>query len=530
MTTMRLTSGPTPLAAAACAIRRRLALPRAPVMRLVAVLVTVLALAPLGFVAWVAAASGLDTIATLVFRPRVGELVVNTALLVLIATPVTAVLGVALAWMTERTDLPARRLVAWLAIAPLTIPAFVHGYAWVSLVPGFHGLGAAVIVSVLAYLPFMYMPVAAAMRRMDPGLEDTAASLGLAPGAVFLRVVLPQLRLGLLGGGLLVGLHLLAEYGLFAMLRFDSFTTAIVDQFQSTYNGPAANMLAGVLTCLCLGLVGAEGWARGRARYARIGSGAARGAKLQALGRLRLPCFVLMLAFAAVALGVPLVTLARWLVKGGLGVWRLEAIVPAILQTCALAAVGAILTALAALPLAWLAVRHPDRLTRVLEAATYFVGALPGVVVALALVSIAVGVLPALYQTLATLLAAYVILFLPRALVGLKVSLAQVPRGLEDAAASLGRRPWAALLLVTLRLAAPGIAAGMALVALGATSELTATLLLAPNGTRTLATEFWAYSAELDYAAAAPFALLMVIFSLPMTALLHAQSRWASGR
>ena len=83
---------------------------------------------------------------------------------------------------------------------------------------------------------------------------------------------------------------------------------------------------------------------------------------------------------------------------------------------------------------------------------------------------------------------------------------------------------------MTLRLAAPAAAAGMAMVALGITNELTATLLLAPTGTHTLATRFWAYSSEIDYAAAAPYALAMVLFSLPMAGLLHAQSRRSAGR
>ncbi|MDX3810519.1 MAG: ABC transporter permease subunit, partial [Bosea sp. (in: a-proteobacteria)] len=85
------------------------------------------------------------------------------------------------------------------------------------------------------------------------------------------------------------------------------------------------------------------------------------------------------------------------------------------------------------------------------------------------------------------------------------------------------------LLAVTLPLAAPGVAAAMALVAMGVATELTATLLLAPNGTRTLATEFWALTSELDYAKAAPYAALMIVLSLPMTALLHAQARRSLG-
>jgi iron(III) transport system permease protein len=107
---------------------------------------------------------------------------------------------------------------------------------------------------------------------------------------------------------------------------------------------------------------------------------------------------------------------------------------------------------------------------------------------------------------------------------------AQVPVDLERAAMSLGRTPFQTMWQITLRLAAPGAAASVALVALGITTELTATLMLAPNGTTTLATAFWSLTSELDYAAAAPYALTMVLFSLPLTVILYLQSRQAAGR
>jgi len=410
------------------------------------------------------------------------------------------------------------------------VPAFVHSYAWITLAPGLHGLGAGVLVSVLAYFPFLYLPVAATLRRLDPGLEDTAASLGAGPWAVFFRVVLPQLRLAICGGSLLVGLHLLAEYGLFVMIRFDTFTTAIVDQFQSTYNGAAAHMLSGVLVLCCFALLGLESAARGDARYARVGGGAARLPPMRRLGRGTLACLSLPLLTTLLALGVPLVTLARWLGAGGAAVWRWDEIGPAVGQTLALGMGGALLTTLAAVPIAWLSIRSPGRLQRLLEGCNYLVGSLPGVVVALALVTVTVRVAMPVYQTAVTVLLAYMLLFLPRALVSLRAGIAQAPVELEHAARSLGHSPARALWAVTMRLAAPGAAAGVALVALGITNELTATLLLAPNGTRTLATSFWAYSSEIDYAAAAPYALLMVLLSLPMTWLLHTQSKRTAGR
>lgn len=474
--------------------------------------------------------SGWPTIAALVLRPRVAELLLNTAMLVAVAVPLCATIAVAMAWLTERSDVPGGRAWGWLAAAPLAVPAFVHSYAWVSVVPQMHGLAAAALVSVLAYFPFIYLPVAAVLRRLDPGMEDVAASLGFGRWRTFFCVVLPQLRLPLWGGGLLVALHLLAEYGLFAMIRFDTFTTAIFDQFQSTYNGPAANMLAGVLVLCCFLLLGMEAGTRGRERYARVGAGAARQPARARLGAFTWPCLLLLALIATLALGVPLFTLIRWLAAGGSSVWRFSEIGAALGQTAVLAWVGALVATFAAVPMAWLSIRAPSPLQRVLEGSNYLAGSLPGIVIALALVTLTVRVALPIYQTVITVLLAYVLMFLPRALISLRAAIAQAPVELEQAARSLGKPPAQAIRLVTMKLAAPGAAAAAALVFLGISNELTATLLLAPSGTRTLATAFWSHTSELDYAAAAPYAVIMVLLSLPLTWLLYVQSRRSAGR
>ncbi|MGV3552298.1 ABC transporter permease [Rhizobium sp.] len=497
---------------------------------LAAVVVTLAMLVPLAYVGVSAIATGWEQSIALIIRPRVAELTINTLLLIVFTLPICAALSLALAWLTERSNLPCAQLFAWVAIAPLAIPAFVHSYAWISFAPGLEGLPAGVLISVLAYFPFVYLPVAATLRRLDPAIEDQAASLGFAPWAVWVKVALPQLRLALCGGSLLVGLHLLAEYGLYVMIRFDTFTTAIVDQFQSTYSGAAANMLAGVLVVLSFLLLGTEFWARGDRRYARLGPGAARQRTRVRLGAWMPLAIAFPLLVAALSLGVPMVTLARWLTAGGAEIWRWSDIGLALYQTAALAVIGGLMTVLIAIPVAWLSIRTPGRLSHLIESCNYLTSALPGVVIALALVTITVRVAHPLYQTSATILAAYVIMFLPRALVSLRAGLAQAPVELEWAAGSLGRSPLSAFWAVTIRLAAPGAAAGAALSALGIMNELTATQMLAPNGTRTLAMAFWALSGEIDYAGAAPYAVLMILFSLPLTLILHNQSKRMAGR
>jgi len=437
---------------------------------------------------------------------------------------VASVLGIALAWITERTALPGARWWAALMVAPLAIPAFVQSYAWNSVLPQLHGLAGAVTIALISYLPFVYLPVAAQLRRLDPALEDGAASLGKTPSAIFWRVILPQLRWPVCAGALLVGLHLLGEYGLFVLMRYDTFATAIVDQFESAYNGPAANLMGGVLVLCTAALIGLETIVRGDRRYARLGAGAARTAVRHELGRWSLPAVAFLALVVLLSIGVTVGTLLRWLALGGAGIWRLDLIGAAFGQSVGYALVGGVLATLAAMPMAWLTVRAPGKLQRLLEAGHLYVGALPGIVVALALVTITVRVMLPLYQTAATLVFAYILMFLPRALTGLRSSMAQTPIELERAAMSLGRRPLMAVLQTTMRLAAPGVAASVALVALGIANELTGTLLLAPNGTRTLATKFWALTSELDYVSAAPYALLMIVLSLPLTILLRRQA------
>ena len=111
------------------------------------------------------------------------------------------------------------------------------------------------------------------------------------------------------------------------------------------------------------------------------------------------------------------------------------------------------------------------------------------------------------------LLAAYAILFLPRAIVTVRAAVEQSPRLYDDVAASLGSSAPDRLRRVTLPLLAPGIGAGAALVFLAVVTELTATLLLAPTGTTTLATAFWSASSALEYGAAAPYAVIMVLLT-----------------
>jgi iron(III) transport system permease protein len=435
------------------------------------------------------------------------------------------VIGTACAWLVERTRLPFRRIWHVLLCAPLAVPAFVNSYGWISLTHDVEGYAGAVLVTSLSYFPFVYLPVAATLRGLDPTLEEVAHSLGYRSWPTFFRVVVPQLRPALLGGSLLVGLHLLAEFGALQMLRFPTFTTSIYDQYKSSFNGPAANMLASVLVLLCLVLLVGEIRLRGRARYARVGRGAARVAPPRRLGRWLLPGLVVPLGVVGLALGVPTWSLIHWLRVGTSTEFPIGELASAAATSFGLAALAAAVTTAMAIPVAWLAVRHRGRANTVIERSTYIANALPGIVVALAFVTVSIRYFDVVYQTYLLLVLAYAVMFLPRAVVSVRAALEQAPPIFEDVSHSLGVGPLATVRRVTLPLILPGVGAGAALAFLAVVTELTATLLLAPIGTNTLATEFWSRSSSVAYGAAAPYALLMVLMSLPATFLLSRQRR-----
>ncbi|PTT64776.1 iron ABC transporter permease, partial [Pseudomonas sp. HMWF007] len=84
---------------------------------------------------------------------------------------------------------------------------------------------------------------------------------------------------------------------------------------------------------------------------------------------------------------------------------------------------------------------------------------------------------------------------------------------LEEAARTLGASSFTAFCRVTLPIIFPALGAAFALVFLDAMKELTATLLLSPTGLNTLATEVWAHTANVEFAAAAPYAALLILVS-----------------
>ncbi|MDX2026789.1 ABC transporter permease, partial [Microcella sp.] len=180
-------------------------------------------------------------------------------------------------------------------------------------------------------------------------------------------------------------------------------------------------------------------------------------------------------------------------------------------STIGVAVAAALLAVLLALPIAALAARYRGRLVTAIESVGFLGHALPGIVVGLSLVFFSLAVVPALYQSLAVLVFAYAVLFMPKAIGTMRAGLGDVPPRLVSVARTLGMSPWQAWWRVTVPLALPSVGIGALLVAIATMKELPATLLLRPTGTQTLATELWNRTAVFEFGAAAPYAALLVL-------------------
>jgi iron(III) transport system permease protein len=487
---------------------------RRPVLAALSVAVAVLVLLPLVFLILQAGQAGWGEVRTLLFRRLTWELLRNTVELAVLVTAACTTIGVAAAWVVERTNVPLRRVWAVLLVLPFAIPDFVTGYAWSSIFPSVHGLWGAVLVMTLGLYPLVFLPAAAALRGADPAQEEVARSLGHGRVHTFFRVTLPSLRPALLGGGLVVCLTLFAEFGAFEILRFQTFTTTIFTEFQIGFNGPAASALSLALVALGLVALGAEGLlGSGRGGRGRVSAASRQVSRMpmrRRLGRWTAPVFVALTALAALALGLPAAALTYWMTQSHATTLPGVSMVAAAAHTAAYSAAAAALATILALPVALYTVRRGGRVAAILQRSTLVVQALPGLVIALAAVFYAIHYAPWVYQTPELLVVAYAILFYPLAFVAVRASVVLAPPRLDEVARSLGRRPAAVLARVTIPLIAPGLAAACCLVFLTAVTELTATLILVPTGVETLATQFWAYQHDASYGAAAPYAVALV--------------------
>ena len=250
-----------------------------------------LALLPLAYLVIRAVDGGADAWSVL-GRRGTAELLLKTGALVLAVTAASVVIGVGLAWLVTRTDLPGRRAFAVAVALPLVIPSYVaalallgafgprgllqqllSGLFGVERIPEIYGFPGAMFALTLSTYPYVYLLTAVALRNLDPALEEAALGLGRSRRSTFFRVTLPVIRPSVVAGALLVALYTLSDFGAVSLMQYDALTRAIYLQYRALFDRTPAAVLALVLVALTALILLLEARSRRGRRYHPLGPG-----------------------------------------------------------------------------------------------------------------------------------------------------------------------------------------------------------------------------------------------------------------
>ncbi len=488
-----------------------------------ALLVAIGVLVPLGYLVVRAFEGDASELSRLVFRARNARLLGNTLGLTAGVLVLTSVIAFPLAWLVARTDIRGKRFLTLLGVLPLAVPGYVMAYALMAstgtsgLLSAMHlprpsGYVGAWLALSLYTSPYLFLNLRAALLGLDPSLEDAARSLGYSNREVARYVVIPHLRPAFFAGGLLIALHVLGDFGVVSLMRFETFSYAIYLQYAAAFDRVYAAWLAlmllsvtGAILILEMRLV------QGR-RYERTGSGAARHSQMSALGRWRIPAYGFVGLVGSAGVLLPVITVLHWLGRGTQrSHWN--DLLHALIDSCSAALPAAFIAVALALPIAYLGVRKPSKRSRVAERIAYLGYATPPLAFALAFIFFTLRTAPFLYQSLGLLIIAYALHFLAEAIGPVRSALYQAPARIHEAARSLGRSPLRAFFDGTFPLLRGGLGVSMAFVFLSALKELPITFLLSPIGFRSLAMGVWGAAGESLFSVAAPYALVLMATS-----------------
>lgn len=456
---------------------------------------------------------------------------------------VTTAMALPAAWLTARTDLPLRRFFALAMVLPLAVPGYLTAFSLLSL-GGYMGavaqvsdawfgqrlvmmpirgyLGALIALSLYNF-PYMMLNLRAAFLSLDPTMGEVGRSLGRSPAQVFVRVVLPQLRPALLAGGLLVCLHVVADFGVVHLMGYPTFSYALYEQYAASditgmaWYGLMMIALAGLFIAL-------ELWLLRGLRLHRAGSGVARGRPVTRLRGWAWPAMALLLLIFAAGVLLPAGTTGFWLFEptfdstANLRDKLFDALRDSVLASLAAAAVAVLL----ALPVALLAARYPGKRSVMLERVAYMGYATPALAFALGLLVLSITIdrlfveagQRLFYGSFAVLIYGYALHFMAEGVGPIRAALFHATPRLEEASRGLGRGFVRTSLSVTLPLLRPGLMVSLALVFLSTMKELPLTMLLRPYDFTNLAYELWSRTDERLFADAAPFALGILVVSI----------------
>ena len=455
----------------------------------------------------------------LVSEPWFPGMIRDTAVVVGISAFLSLAIGALLAWVNERTDAGLGSVGDSLPLIPLFLPAVALAVGWVVLASPEVGLLSAVLepmgfqiysaagmilVYVLLTVPYTYLPIVAAMRSLDPSLEEAARASGASTLRVIRTISLPAVAPSLLSGFILATIIGAGVYSVPAIIGsgtdLDIMSVRIVRSIQNSYpvDYGTAVRLSVLLLIVLLVLYYLQHSVISKQRFARMGGQAPKVAKI-ALGRWRWPVRMVGLAYILCAAVLPLaaviyLSLQRyWQPDIFASNWTLEnfkvmasgtgGALEGIGNSVFLGVTAGFVVVMAATLILTYARQTNNWVSKAAGAAAKFPGVVPGAVLAAAFIFAFAAAPFNLGGTLLIMGMAYFVSFLPYAVISLEGTSAQIDGSLEDASRLSGAGAGRTFGQIVLPLLRPGIFATFALVFVRIIGDLEVAVLLGTGQT-----------------------------------------------
>jgi len=457
-------------------------------------------------------------------REGILDVLYNSLWLSLVVTLLSVAIGTPLAWLISRTDIGMKNYLRTLFMMPFTIPPFVGAMAWIRLfgpaglanqllsyltgseqeIFNVYSPGGVVAVMAIHSYPFIFINVVGALERMDPTLEESARIAGAGVFKTMRTITVPLVLPSIIAGGILVFIATIENFGIPAMLgmraRFLVLSTTIYRLLQVP-DIPSATALSTLLMAITILALFAQRWLLGRRRYTVI-SGKAIRPRIAHLGSWKplltiiawlfiflvsiLPLFAVFLTASTKYVGAPLVPESFTPKYFHYILFEFPVTQRAIMNSLFLAVSAATIAVFLGSVISYMKVKAKIRGSGIVDAVGTIPYAIPGIVVAVAMI-LAWSVGPiVLYGTIWIILMAYVMRYLPSALRSTNATLHQIDDSLEEAARTSGASWLNAFKDIVLPLSRPGMFAGWILVFMPAFRELTISALLWSSGTETV--------------------------------------------
>jgi iron(III) transport system permease protein len=457
--------------------------------------------------------------------PALGPALVNTAILIGVAGGGAVLVGSILAWLNERTDAHMGWAADVLPIIPLLVPAVAGAVGWVFLLapragflnflfrtlthPDEHGAGSGplnvytllgmIFVTGIYTVPFVYLIISAALRNLDPALEEASRMSGAGTLRTLYRVTLPAVRPAIATASVMVLITAIALFSVPVVIgvpaRVDVLSVVI---FRVLYaaNPPRIGEAVALSTLMLLAVQVAvllEYAITRRGRHATVG-GRAHSQSINRLGLWRWPVRAVMVLYLACATVLPVLALvlvslqAFWTpqiawnklsFRNYINLFDIQsALRQAFVDSLMLGAVTATVLMVVAALIAFFIQTAPGPVARLVNGITTLPSSLPHTVVAIGfLVTFGVGE-HSLSGSLFLLFIAYVVLMLPQASRSAGAALSQLGRDVWEASLMAGAGPMRTFVRVLLPLMLAGLVAGWVVVFVQSLSEISAGVFL----------------------------------------------------